>query len=815
MLPRINIDTDPENMLSADNPARLMHQQLKQQFAMHDMIVVGAVSTNSIFTPEHLGHLTELSNFIESLDGVITKDLLSLNVVDNIKQAEQGAIRFEYLMKSAPQTQAESDEIQRSVNALPLLHNTLVAESNQAVAIYVPLEAKSMSFAIAEQIRAFIPSMDSTLSFHITGLPVAEDQFGVEMFIQMGIAAPLAGLAIFVLLWYFFRNFTLIIAPMVVAMSTVIIVMGSLIGMGFTVHIMSSMIAIFLMPIAVVDSVHILSEFADRFTKDKTPTEVVTQVMEHLFTPMLFTSITSAVGFFSLMLTPIPPVQVFGAFIGSGILLAFVLTIFFLPVYLSRLTPEQAEKIHQAVLKSEKAGKLSGVLLGLGKFSIAKTKPILVVFSILLIVSFVGISKIEINDNPVNWFKADHEIRVADKVLNQHFAGTYDAWLAFSANNTAMKAADKTLVNMVELAKPQVNMESVVRYIEQQQNQDKAVISTELLVLLDDLSFTETGESLLVIEKLYLLVEQTLADAKLFTQPEVLNWLVDFQTAIVATDLVGKVNGLPDVVRTVNRELNSGQEKDFVIPTSANGVAQTLLQYQSSHRPQDLWHFVSQDYQQGLLWLQLNSGDNQDTSNVVKWVEQYMQAHPFPVEVNVNWGGKSYLNTVWQDAMVSGMADSLISSFVVVFLMMVLLFRSIKYGVLAMLPLTFTISLIYGMIGWFGKAYDMPIAVLSALTLGLSIDFAIHFLQRLRELEKEMSGMLPALSAMFEEPARAIARNAIIIAIGFTPLLLSPLVPYITVGTFLASIMAISALVTLILLPALLTVFQPKNSSEH
>ena len=109
----------------------------------------------------------------------------------------------------------------------------------------------------------------------------------------------------------------------------------------------------------------------------------------------------------------------------------------------------------------------------------------------------------------------------------------------------------------------------------------------------------------------------------------------------------------------------------------------------------------------------------------------------------------------------------------------------------------------------------MPIAVLSALTLGLSIDFAIHFLQRLRELEKEMSGMLPALSAMFEEPSRAIARNAIIIAIGFTPLLLSPLVPYITVGTFLASIMAISALVTLILLPALLTVFQPKNSSEH
>ncbi len=57
------------------------------------------------------------------------------------------------------------------------------------------------------------------------------------------------------------------------------------------------------------------------------------------------------------------------------------------------------------------------------------------------------------------------------------------------------------------------------------------------------------------------------------------------------------------------------------------------------------------------------------------------------------------------------------------------------------------------------------------------------------------------MAEMFEEPARAISRNAIVIAVGFTPLLLAPLVPYITVGVFLASIMAVSAVVTLVLLP--------------
>ena len=324
MLPKIAIDTDPENMLSASAPARVFHNQIKTDFLMRDMIVVGLVSNHSVFTPETLAIVAQLTNDILKIDGVIKQDLLSLNVVDNIRQLsdEQGVsqgIVFEYLMKKAPTTVQASQDIQQAIKRLPMLNNTLVSGDDKAVAIYVPIIAKDQSYRIAEQIRTLAANMtaieQNNLAFHITGLPVAEDQFGYEMFVQMAIAAPLAGLAIFCLLWFFFRNIALIIAPMVVAMATVLIIMGSLIGLGFTVHIMSSMIAIFLMPIAVVDSVHILSEFADRYKADDNAANTIKKVMGHLYKPMLFTSITSAVGFYSLMLTPIPPVKVFGAFI--------------------------------------------------------------------------------------------------------------------------------------------------------------------------------------------------------------------------------------------------------------------------------------------------------------------------------------------------------------------------------------------------------------------------------------------------------------------------------------------------------------------
>ncbi len=827
MMPSLTIDTDPENMLSADDTSRVFHNQVKSNFAMKDMIVVGAIAQQDIFTVNNLASINLLSREVLTIEGVIDQDVMALNTVDNITQliddnGKSLGIRFEYLMKDTPVNQMAADEVRAAVKRLPMLDNTLVSGDNKAIAIYVPIASKDLSYQVAEQIRTLIAEnhlQNEALTFHITGLPVAEDQFGVEMFIQMGVAAPLAGLAIFALLWYFFRNIPLIIAPMIVAMATVIITMGTLIGMGFTVHIMSSMIAIFLMPIAVVDSVHILSEFADRYRKGDDVKDRLRQVMGHLFKPMLFTSVTSAIGFYSLMLTPIPPVKVFGAFIGSGILLAFFLTIVFIPVYISRLSEANLVKLHDAVERMEEKGLLSAFLNKLGQFSKQKIGLISVVFIALFALSIQGITKIEINDNPVNWFKADHEIRIADKALNEHFAGTYDAWLVFESNEAESKLAITKFNQVYEQAKsaglqaPEIDR-AVKNYFNSAANNKATFFDQNLSVALDDLSFSTDAKFAVYIDQLIEITYRASDSKQAFIEPEVLHWLSDLQTEMVRTGLVGKVNTLSDIVKTVNRELQSGQPEDFAIPATRQGVAQTLLQFQSSHRPQDLWHFVSSDYQKSLLWLQMTSGDNQHTSNVVAWVNEYIEQNPAPVKLTANWAGKSYLNIVWQDSMVSGMADSLLSSFIIVFIMMMLLFRSIKYGILAMLPLTFTITMIYGLIGWAGKAYDMPIAVLSALTLGLSIDFAIHFLQRARELINETGDVSRAMTLMFEEPSRAISRNAIVIAIGFTPLLFSPLVPYITVGFFLASIMALSALVTLILLPALLMLTEKNNNKN-
>jgi len=214
--------------------------------------------------------------------------------------------------------------------------------------------------------------------------------------------------------------------------------------------------------------------------------------------------------------------------------------------------------------------------------------------------------------------------------------------------------------------------------------------------------------------------------------------------------------------------------------------------------------------------VQLTSGDNKDMAAVVGAVEEFTKSRPPPKSLAApRWFGLTYINVIWQDKMVTGMLKAFAGSFLVVLLLMTILFRSALWGLLSMIPLTVTIAAIYGVIGAVGKDYDMPVAVLSSLTLGLAVDFAIHFLARGRSMYPVLGSWRQTVPAVFGEPARAIARNIVVIAAGFLPLLLAPLVPYKTVGIFLAAILVVSGAATLLLLPALARVLEGRLFAQR
>ncbi len=732
----LTIDTDPENMLPFDDQARVFHRQMKQVFNLSDTMLVGIVNEShkdGVFNSQTLANAHKITETALTLEGVVAEDVLSPFTVDSIQHDEEGTVFFEWLMEQPPATSQVAPEIKQQALRIPLLHNTLVASDGKALMIYLPLESKEQSYAIYKQLQAVIATLENNTGdrYHITGLPVAEDVFGVEMFIQMAVVAPIAMLLIFALLFFFFRNVTVVASALLVAFVSVVWTMGALVIAGNTIHIMSSMIPIFIMPIAVLDAVHIHSEFFDRHNATKNRKDTLQVIMQNLHTPMLFTTLTTAVGFASLWFTPIPPIKIFGLFVAVGVVIAWLLTITVIPAYLLLMKESSLSNFGAQGGKSFEINNwLNKHIQQIGRHSYRHAGSVIIVIVGISIAASVGLNSIQVNDNPINWFDQKHDIRVADAALNQHSGGTYMPYLTFHSEQ-------------------------------------------------DDT----------------------------FKSPELLRYIEDLQNHLTSQAVVGKVNSIVDIVKTVHRELFFEDTDSFSIPDNPEAVAQLLLIYQNSFRADDLWKFVNYDYNRINLWVQMTSGNNQDMNAIVETVDQYIQQNPPPQSIEHAWFGLSYINSVWQDKMVTGMLKAFLGSFICVFIIMLILFRSLLWSALAMVPLSLSVLIIYGAIGWIGKDYDMPIAVLSSLSLGLAIDYAIHFISRSRQyLAENNNCWQTAWPIMFGEPARAIFKNIFIVGLGFLPLLFSPLVPYNTVGVLIASILFLAGFVTLWVLPALITI---------
>jgi len=851
-LPPVRVDTDPENMLSRTEPVRLYHDSMKKVFDLNEIIVVGVVNDShpeGVFNPETLRQVYELTEYAKTLRGeviglddpmagVVPMDIIAPSTVDNIEQGGPGEVKFEWLMKEPPATEEEALAVRDRAAKIPFLQGTLVSESGKALAIYLPITSKDLSYRIYSKLQKKIAEFPGAEQWHITGLPVANDTFGVEMFIQMAISAPLAMLVIFLLMLYFFRKFVLILAPMLLAVYVVVVNMGLLIVTGNTIHIMSSMIPIFIMPISILDSIHILSFFFDRYQKFKDRRKAIEHVMDTLFSAMLYTSLTSAAGFASLAITPIPPVQIFGIYVAIGIMIAWFFTMTFIPAYIMLLPERTLARFGSMISEEDDSGpdtstRLGRLLAGAGVFTFRHARIVLVGAVLLGVVAAYGISKIQVNDNPTRWFKHSHPIRVADRVLNEHFGGTYMAYLALQPESTGpelgeyavdLEARLRRTVDEMNLDEEPKNALLAIasllhekgaetqtiqelRQMLHKEADDRLNAASEALMTADPED--SVAESLVEAwEDLLLFLDMEEQRNEIFKQPEALAYLEKLQNKLLETNVVGKSNSLTDIVKTVYRELMEGNADYFTIPETARAVAQCLITFESSHRPQDLGHFVSHDFRETSLWVQLKSGNNQDMKYVTEVMDAFIAENPPPFGLKHHWFGLTYINVVWQEKMVIGMLNAFLGSFLIVLLMMTVLFRSGLWGLISMIPLTVTIALIYGVVGLMGKDYDMPVAVLSSLTLGLAVDFAIHFLSRSREYHDLKGNWEGAYPLVYGEPVRAITRNVIAVAIGFTPLLAAPLVPYNTVGFFMAGILACAGLSTLFFLPALIKVLE-------
>ncbi|MBI1963224.1 MAG: MMPL family transporter [Candidatus Rokubacteria bacterium] len=721
-LPRIKTDTDPKNMLPVTSPVRQYNDQVEGWFGLHpDVLVVGVWSPDGIFTSETLARVNRLAEAVLRLPGVIARDVVALPTVNDVTVVG-GTLQARPILDGVPRDAGEAERLRRQVLGNALLVNRLVSSDGTTTALYVPIEKSANGKLIAAEIRRIAEKEAGPERYYIAGDPVARDTFGAEMFRQMALFSPLAGMLMCGVLFLMFRSWWLVAANMLVAMLAIVWAMGLFIGLGIPVHIMASMSPVFLMAIS-TDTVHIFNEFTFRRREVGDRRQAILQTMDAVGTPVLFSDLTTIAGFASLAIGPIIPVRVFGLLVAFGTLVVLLMSFTLVPALLA-LTRQGRSAAAPRELEpaSRWLGRVGGIC-------VAWKTTVALVGVALVAVSAVGIAKIRINNNLIAWFKPGSEIRVADAHLGRALGGT---------------------------------------------------------------------------ATLYLVADGRRPDT--VTEPAFLRALEGLQRRIEKEPVVGKTVSVADVVKRVHRVLNDDDPTREIIPDSREAVGQALLLFSMGARPRDLANLVDNPYQKANVMVQLRSWDAVDTEALLAVVRRHLAERPIPGAV-LKPAGIAYFNMVWNDEVLIGMLEGFIASCVLVLVLLVLDYRSLHWGIVSFLPLLFTVVVIYGAVGFVGKDFDMPISVLSTLSLGMAIDFAIHFVSRFQQRYRETRDLEDALIWTAARPGLGIVRNAVLFASGFAVMLAAALTPYITVGAFMIAIMLLSALATVVYLPAVIALF--------
>ena len=733
--PKAKTDTNPKHMLPETSDVRLWNNEVERTFDLYeDMLVLGVVNEQGVLNPETLGRISRITTEILKIEGVAARDVTSFATIDNVTM-EGGTLDVGPLMPDVPRTDEELGALEKELFGNALFLNRIVSEDGKATAIYVPLERGVNGKAVADRIRGIVRNENAPERFYVAGDPVARDTFGSEMFKLMAIFAPIAGLLMFLARYLMFRDLFLSIALMMDAMVAIIWSMGLLIALGFPIHIMSSMAPVFLMAIA-TDSIHIFNEFYFRFRERGDKKTAILETMKAVGRPVRYTALATMAGFAVLVFMHIEPVRVFGGLVAFGTFALRILSFSFIPAMFTFVKDETVQRTSQR--EDVRSSRTSRLLTGAALLGARKPRRSVFVGLVLLAVAVVGMTKIHVNNNTVEWFKGSSDVRTSDRVLNAALGGTSSGYVVAIA---------------------------------EQDDQIKT--------------------------------------------PAALRTIEELQRRLEGLPVVGKTTSVVDYVKRINYVLHDEDPAYDAIPETEEMVGQYLFLFGMSARPSDLNNVLDYPNRRANIFVQLKTWDADAMRTVMRTVDAFKAETDGALAFRP--AGTAYFNLVWNDEVLWDMIRGFAIALVVVFVILAVNFRSFKWAVVGYAPLVFTVLVIYGLIGLAGKDFDMPISVLSTLSLGMAVDFAIHFISRFRGRLSEIrpGGAAPdepaltdALAWTAARPGKGVLRNAILFASAFSVMLFAPLTPYVTVGAFIVSMMILSAVMTIVYLPALIVLLR-------
>ena len=710
-IPGLEIDNSVDDMLPSSHPAKKLYDQVTETFGGTDTIIV-AYRNDDIFSERTLNRVNKLTGQFSRVEGV--KDVRSIGSAKELKGSE-GMLEVSDLVPDSGVSTAEIQEIQDYVQNSPILQGTVISNDEKYAGFLIELTKKASDSAVYSDLNEIIEREENPENFYLAGGPAVNAQMTSSMKSDIVTLVPIVVGVLALILYLSMRTAGGVYIPLSVVILSTIWTLGLMALTGTEMSMISTTLPVMLIAIGVADAIHILNDYYHRLQKGEKLNQAIDTVIKHIGTAIVLTSITTAIGFLSLTTSPVSQVKEFGVFIGFGVIAALIISITWIPAFLSLTDHAEGKRTEK---ETGKEG--SKLLADLGRFVVEHKEAMLIVGILILGVAGYGATQLTVETNTLRFFRPDSEIRDATEVIDQSFGGS------------------------------------------------------------ENLSIVINGD---------------------IKDPEVLKKTLQLQKSLEDMKEIGYSTSIANLVAEINKALHGNDLAYRRIPDSRNAVAQELLLYEMSGDPSDLEGLVNYDYDKARINVRMNSVSSSKLAEIINRAEEEAKkiaGDTFEVQVT----GSSYLFKVLTDLLVRGQIISLSIALVAVAIIVGLIFHSVKFGLLSMIPLGFTIGANFGLMGLLGIPLDNATTMLASIAIGIGVDYTIHFVSRYRlEVERGAKPQIAVIGAT-RTTGQAIFYNAAAVAAGFAVLLASSFTPIATLGALVALTMILSAGSALTLLPA-------------
>ena len=421
IFPASNIRTDfnLEGFYPDEDPVIADYEKLEEEFGRDDNSIIIGFKTDSLFTEKVLLDLKSITAQLEEIDYLV--EVLSILDAQEIK-SEDGQLTFDHYFDLENTSIESLSKTKENITLDPFLNGSLINSSGDATAIVLRINEEENTFFnrnyIIDSINEVLNEYRSDYEFHTSGIPYFRNQYVNLLNGEIVMYIAISSILIILLLWYIYRTIWGVLFPMVIVWSTLLLTVAIIQLTGGYLEIMSSTIAPILLCVGVADAIHMISKYDDARESGFSKHNSIIEMLKTLGSATFLTSLTTAIGFATLFSSTVMPMRRFGIYTAVGVLLAYVVTIFFLPVILSRLKSKR--------IFDEKSGSFYPLLqkwlyklAGLNRLNYKKV----VIFGFFITIIFsMGITKIDVNGKVFDDVGEDTELMQDSQFFSDQIA---------------------------------------------------------------------------------------------------------------------------------------------------------------------------------------------------------------------------------------------------------------------------------------------------------------------------------------------------------------------------------------------------------